>query len=180
MNLWSVTDRFIQERKILNNVSPATVKWYEYSLKAFQPVLEAEFEATALLKAAVIRRIGEIQEQGRGNKAVSVNTYLRCLKAFMNWAHEEQIVKEPFKLSWLKEEQKILPTLSPGHIKALVHWKPVHRSGARLHALALTALDTGMRVSQLLGLARLGCGLSEFYASGQRQGQQASTRTNER
>jgi hypothetical protein len=45
MNLWSVTERFIQERTILNNVSPATISWYRYSLKAFQPVLEAEFES---------------------------------------------------------------------------------------------------------------------------------------
>ena len=103
MTLWSITERFIQERTILNNVSPATISWYRYSLKAFQPVLEAEFESMPALKAAVIQRIGELQKLGRGNKAVSVNTYLRCLKAFMKWAKEEQIVKELFKLSWLKE-----------------------------------------------------------------------------
>jgi len=110
MNLWSFTERFIQERKILNNVSPATLAWYRYSLKAFQPVLDAEFEAMTPFKAAVIARIGELQAEGRGNKAVSINTYLRCLKAFMNWCYSEEIVKERFKLSWLKEEDKILAT----------------------------------------------------------------------
>ena len=55
---------------------------------------------------------------------VSVNTYLRCLKAFMAWAHEEQIVKEPFKLTWLKEEQKILATLSSEAIKNLINARP--------------------------------------------------------
>src|SRR5438034_9289641 len=154
MNLWSFTERFVQERKILFNVSPATLQWYRYSLKAFQPVLEAEFEATATFKAAVVQRIGELQAEGRGNKAVSVNTYLRCLKAFMAWAHEEQIVKEPFKLTWLKEEQKILSTFTPEHIRKLVHWKPIKRSDMRLHALALTALDTGLRVNELLCLTR--------------------------
>lgn len=53
MNLWSSTDRFIQERQILFNVSSATVKWYEYSLKAFKPVLEADFEPGPPLKAAI-------------------------------------------------------------------------------------------------------------------------------
>jgi integrase/recombinase XerD len=105
-------------------------------------------------ETAAIKRIGELQAQGRGNKAVSVNTYLRCLKAFMNWCHEEQIVKEPFKLAWLKEEQKILATFSSQQIYRLVHWKPIHRSEARLHTVALTALDTGLRVSELLGLTR--------------------------
>jgi integrase/recombinase XerD len=154
MQLSTFTERFIQERKILFNVSPATLQWYRYSLKAFQPVLEAEFEAIGPFKTAVIARIAELQQQGRANKPVSVNTYLRCLKAFMAWAYQEQIVKEPFKLTWLKEEQKILSTFTPEHIRKLIHWKPVKRSDMRLHTLALTALDTGMRVAELLGLSR--------------------------
>ena len=72
MKLWSVVERFIQERRILNNVSPATIQWYQYSLKAFQPVLEAEFESAGALRAAVIQRIGELQSEGRGNKAIHV------------------------------------------------------------------------------------------------------------
>jgi site-specific recombinase XerD len=162
MNLWSVTERFIQERQILNNVSPATIDWYRYSLQAFQPVLEAEFEATGTFKAAVIQRIGELQTQGRGNKAVSVNTYLRCLKAFMAWAHQEQIVKEPFKLAWLREENKILATFTTSHIKALVDWKPVRRSDCRLQTLTLTALDTGMRVEELVSLSRTDVDFQNF------------------
>jgi len=84
MNLWHHTARFIQERRILSNVSQATLSWYQYSLKAFQPALEADFETTAALKHAIICRIGELKSEGRGNKAVSINTYLRCLKAFLN------------------------------------------------------------------------------------------------
>jgi integrase/recombinase XerC len=154
MKLWSVVERCIQERQILNNVSPATIQWYRYSLKAFQPVLEAEFESTKAFKAAVIQRIGELQSEGRGNKAVSVNTYLRCLKAFMAWCYQEQVVTEPFKLAWLKEEEKILATFSKLHVSQLVRWKPVKRSECRLHALTLTALDTGLRVAELLELSR--------------------------
>lgn len=154
MNLWSFTERFVQERKILNNVSPATLDWYRYSLKAFQPVLEAEFESTASLKRAVINRIGQLQTEGRGNKAISVNTYLRCLKAFLNWCHAEEIVKEPFNLSWLKEEQKVLATFNAQHVARLIHWKPVKRSDRRLHVLTLTALDTGLRVAEILNLSR--------------------------
>jgi len=154
MKLADSTDRFIQERRILNNVSPATIQWYRYSLRAFQPVLEAGFESIGLFKAAVIKRIDELQIQGRGNKAVSINTYLRCLKAFMQWCFQEGIVREPFKLAWLIEEEKILATFSQLHIKQLVHWKPVTRSDSRLHTLTLTALDTGIRVAELLNLSR--------------------------
>jgi hypothetical protein len=43
MQLWNFTDRFVRERKILNNVSSATADRYHYSLKAFKPALEAEY-----------------------------------------------------------------------------------------------------------------------------------------
>jgi site-specific recombinase XerD len=154
MQLWTYTDRFIQERRILFNVSPATLSWYQYSLKAFQPALETEFDTIAALKRAVINRIDQLQSQGRGNKAVSINTYLRCLKAFLNWCRQEEIVKEPLKLCWLTEEQKILPTFSHDQISRIVHWKPVQHSQSRLHAIALTALDTGLRVNELVSLLR--------------------------
>lgn len=154
MQLWTFTDRFIRERRTLHNVSPATAEWYHYSLKAFRPVLEVDVESTAELRAAVVSRIEQLREQGRGNKAVSVNTYLRCLKAFLNWCQGERILQEPVKLNWLKEEQKILPTFLPDHIRRFIDWKPATRSGARLRTIILTALDTGMRLNELLSLLR--------------------------
>ena len=44
------------------------------------------------LKADVTFRIEEIQGQGRGNKAVSINTYLRWRKTFLRWAYEEGLL----------------------------------------------------------------------------------------
>ena len=59
MQLWNYTDRFVRERKILNNISAATADWYHYSLKAFKPVLEAEYQSIPELRTAIITRIGE-------------------------------------------------------------------------------------------------------------------------
>lgn len=152
--LASYVEQFIQERRFLKGVSPKTLEWYKYSFKAFAPVLTTSFEASTTLKAGIIKRIGELQQTGRGNKAVSINTYLRCLKTFLLWCHTEGIVKERVKLSWLKEEDKILATFSPEQIKRIVNWKPVRRSDARLHTLVLTAIDTGLRVEELVSLSR--------------------------
>jgi site-specific recombinase XerD len=71
----------------------------------------------------------------------------------MNWCLAKQIVKEPFKLTWLNEEQKILSTFSAEQIKRIVNWKAVKGSEPRLKALVLCALHTGMRVDELLSLA---------------------------
>ncbi|MBK5293424.1 MAG: hypothetical protein JJE04_17340 [Acidobacteriia bacterium] len=37
---------FIQEKKFLKNVSPATLDWYKYSLQAFEPVLKLELNTS--------------------------------------------------------------------------------------------------------------------------------------
>jgi site-specific recombinase XerD len=92
--------------------------------------------------------------QGRGNKAVSINTYLRCLKAFLKWAYEEGVIREPVKLSWLKEEQKVLATLSEAHVRALLGWKPANAAGTRLHCLICLLLDTGLRISEAISLTK--------------------------
>jgi site-specific recombinase XerD len=106
-----------------------------------------------------LKRLSWRKSKNSSTKAVetkpfSVNTYLRCLKAFMAWAYTEEIIEEPFKLTWLKEEQKILPTFTAQDITKFVAWKPIKRADCRLHALTLTALDTGLRVGELLSFKR--------------------------
>jgi site-specific recombinase XerD len=154
ISLLAVTERFIKERQYMKGVSPATVAWYRYSFKAFSPVLERPYQCTTDLRAAIIEQIGRLQTTGRGNRAVSINTYLRCLRAFLRWAHEEQIIKEPVKLSWLKEEEKILATFTPEQIQRIVNRKPVGRNETRIRMVAITAMDTGMRFQELLNLRR--------------------------
>jgi site-specific recombinase XerD len=119
---------------------------YRNSFKAFAPVLQRPHQSTPDLKAAVIERIAQPQTTGRGNKAVSINSYLRCLKTFLRWYHEEQILKELPKLLWLKEEETVLVTFSVEQIARLINRrKPVGRNETRIRMVALTALDTGAR-----------------------------------
>jgi integrase/recombinase XerD len=148
------TERFTKERQYLKGVTPSTLAWYRHSFRAFNAVLEREYCSTSEFKAGIIQRIQELRLEGRGNKAVSINTYLRCLKAFLKWAYEEGLLRESVKLSWLKEEQKVLATLSEAHIRALVGCKPTTRAATRLHCLICLLLDTGMRISEALGLTK--------------------------
>lgn len=154
MVLWQFTHRFIQERKILLNVSPATLQWYKYSLQAFRQVLERD-TTTNELKGLIIARIGELQTEKRGNKAVSINTYLRCLMTFFKWCNDEQILKEPVKLSWLKEEQKVLVTPTVEQMGRIIKWVPATGTERRLKAIILTLVDTGIRIDECLSLRPL-------------------------
>jgi site-specific recombinase XerD len=132
-------EKFLQEKKYLDNVSPKTIILYESCFKAFKDAVDTEEQ--------IKQRIMALRD--RGVSPVTVNTYLRHIKCFYLWQGK------PWKLPWLKEEKKILSTFSPAQVAALIHWKPVGRNNTRVRVAALTALDTGLRVGELLGLTRL-------------------------
>jgi integrase/recombinase XerD len=58
------------------------------------------------------------------------------------------------KLSFLKEEERVLPTYPVEHLKRLIDFKPKGFYQSRLHALILTILDTGLRVEEALRLRK--------------------------
>jgi site-specific recombinase XerD len=134
-------DNFTTELKYLRNVSPKTLELYGHSFHAFP---EDD-------RPSVLKRIAELRD--RGVKPVSVNTYLRCLNAYFMWLHKEH-GKERVRIPKLKEEQKLLATLTSEQIKRIVNGKPVRRNETRARMAALTALSTGLRIQELLNLRR--------------------------
>ena len=78
-----VIEAFIQGRKYLKAVSDKTLAWYKDSFRAFEGALDTE--------AQVKQRIVEIRQCGV--KPVSVNSWLRCVKAYWLWQGKEGSVK---------------------------------------------------------------------------------------
>ena len=138
-----MTDQFIKERMYLKGVSPKTLVWYKDSFKAFNGALDS--------KSAIIDRIAVLRN--RGVKAVSINTWLRCVNAYFMWLHKEH-GKELVRIPRLKEEQKLLQTLSKEHLSHLLSFRPKGRNLVRAHTVALTICDTGLRASEVLGLSK--------------------------
>lgn len=89
-------------------MSPKTIAWYRDSFKAFENALD---------RTAIVERIAELRS--RGVKAVSINTWLRCVNVTWRWLHVEH-GKELIKTPRLKEDSKILETLSEEHLRHLV------------------------------------------------------------
>jgi len=133
-----VTDQFIRERRYLKGVTPKTEAWYKDSFHAFEGALDT--------LDAIKTRIVELSE--RGVKPVSINTYLRAVKAYCRWRELD------WKIPRLKEEQKILQTLSDVQVRALINFKPKGAYQARGHALMLTVLDTGLRATEALSITK--------------------------
>jgi hypothetical protein len=95
-------EQFIQERVYLKGVSPKTVISYGCAFKAFAGATET--------KPAMMQRICELRE--KGISPISVNCYLRHLKAYLRWMEQEGHSKEPLKVQFPKAEQKSYPERS--------------------------------------------------------------------
>lgn len=137
-----LTELFIRERRYFKNVSPATVEWYEQSFRAFSGAWET--------KQALGQRIADLLTAGI--QPVSVNTYLRCIRAFLRWAYAEGHLSAIFPVPKLKHEEKVIATLRPDQIQRILRARPKNTTERRLHTLALTLMDTGMRIAEALRL----------------------------
>lgn len=130
--------QFIEERKFLQNCTPKTMEWHAHALlKAFGGcTTEADYK----------QRIIELRQ--RGVSAISVNSWVRSVNAYLRWSGAG------FKLSKLKTESKILATFSQDQVTKLLAYHPKSKTMKRAQALAGLLLDTGLRIAEALALRR--------------------------
>jgi integrase/recombinase XerD len=130
-------EEFITERVYLIGVSKKTVDYYRWAFNSWKrhaPSGDPKEWVVNVRKA--------------GASPISVNTYICALNTYWKWSGEGK------HLDYLKEEQKILATLSANHVTSLLRYKAVGTNLLRAHMVALTILDTGLRASEVLGLTK--------------------------
>lgn len=152
MTISELFDQFKTERRYLQNVSPKTLEWYTYSFKPFRASFEGVALAPDSVKQALKRGVASLASSTL--QPTSINDYIRALNAFLRWCHIEGHLSELIKLGYLKEERKVIQTLSPQQVKTLLSWKPHTFAEHRLHALVATLLDCGLRIQEALELGR--------------------------
>jgi integrase/recombinase XerD len=138
--------QFLKERKYLSNVSPATIEWYEQSLHW----LATESPTDAQLKDFVMRM------RAKGLKATACNNRVRAVNVYLKWTGSALRVLK------LKEPQHILPTFSGPQVTRLIESKPRGFYPRRLHLCVLMLLDTGCRISEVLGVRVQDCDLDNL------------------
>jgi site-specific recombinase XerD len=85
----------------------------------------------------------------------SVNCYVRSVRVFFSWLVSEEIIAaHPFeRVKIPKVSKKIMPTFSAPQIQLLLDAMDTgNAQGQRNYTIILTLLDTGLRISELLGL----------------------------
>jgi len=144
--------------------SPATIKWYMPFLARFEDYLERQGFPTSVDR--VDRRhvrsfIGYLQSEAKVPHSgallspATVQGYVRTIKAFFSWLErEEYLATNPLRqLPAPRIPVKVINTFTPEDIAALM--EVARRSDGppfRNLALLLLPLDTGLRVSELVGI----------------------------
>jgi integrase/recombinase XerD len=128
--------QFIRERQYLYNVTPATLAWYQNSLKW----LPTETPTQDDLKDAVVRM------HEKGNKATGCNSAIQAINCYLRWSGST------LKIPHLKAPEFVSPTFSAAQVSQLVNWKPRGFYQRRLHLLTLVLLNTGCRITEALTL----------------------------
>jgi integrase/recombinase XerD len=142
-----------KERVYLKAVTPKTKVWYETAWKAFNAsqaaVADGERQETASISKARLQAF-VVLLRDRGIRPRSVNTYLQALNAFAHWLPEEGHQATLIRVPLLRTEERIIATLSEPQLRNLLAFKPRTIAWHRLHTLASTILDTGIRIDEAL------------------------------
>lgn len=151
MEISKLHELFTKERRYLKNVSVHTQDWYKYSFKAFEPYVARAIgpkELRAALKTAVMAFV----ESNR--KPITINGYIRAFNAFLRWASDEGHISELIRLDFLKQDDRLIETLSEQQVNRLLSWRPKTFAEHRLQVLVYLLLDTGLRISEALSIRR--------------------------
>jgi len=80
--------------------------------------------------------------------------YARSINSYLTWLHEDGHITEPLRIRLLPNPPKPVATFSDADIRQLVMFRPARPTHLRTWTLALTLLDTGLRIAEALGLER--------------------------
>lgn len=150
--------------------SPRTVEWYGRVLRHFGKYLNGVGHSTELrdLTIEVVREFilylqtrqkwethPHIRPQGVPLAAISVQNYVRGLRGFFSWLHREGYTEENVlgQLRPPKAPQKLVDVLTEEEVARILSCLDVDTaSGSRDMAMAITFLDSGLRLSELVGI----------------------------
>lgn len=140
---------FLADRQ-LRGLSPRSVEWYQLQLGKLLQGLED----TPLPELQLATLRGRLAEMAGSRKPSTMNTYIRSLKALLNWLVEEEfeVGIDPRKLKLMKVPKRLPPAFSPEQIRALLAQPDSSWIGRRDRCLISLLLDTGIRVSECIGI----------------------------
>jgi len=144
--------------------SPRTITWYSDFLGRFVEYLKSSGfpkDAQLITKEHIKSYVFHLQTQvvnahnGMPLSPATIQGYVRSIKAFFAWAdREEYLPSNPTaKIPVPKAPIKVIPTFTEEHVSSLItECRNDNGTSQRNLTIILLLLDTGVRVSELVGL----------------------------
>ena len=161
--------------------SPRTVDWYKNVLRYFQSYLK-EQDQSEMLGDITLQTVKEFivylqtRERWHGHpnppskggtlSAISVNNYVRGIRAFFSWLHREGYTDENILASLRppKAPLKLVNVLTDEEISVILNCMDSDTaSGCRDMAMVIAFLDCGVRLSELANLRFQDAHVEEGY-----------------
>lgn len=146
MTLDQLFENFIQEKQYIQNCAPKTIRYFRQCYKAFRRIVQEEEMSKQTTTHFVI--LARQQNMSVG----CLNSYIKGINSFLDWLHKSEITTERLRIKLLKQERKILRSLTDDELRRILSFKPKSFSEKRIHALAIALMDTGCRVDELLSI----------------------------
>lgn len=161
--------------------SPATIYWYSRVLTYFSDYLNKHNLSSNLenLDLLTVREFilylqtrkkweghPYVPKPGGNLAAISVQTYVRALRAFFSWLYRERYTEENIlaDLKPPKAPQKLVKVLADDEVrKILACLDHDTATGCRDTAIVITLLDTGLRLSELTNLKMTDAQIDQGY-----------------
>ncbi|QAS51834.1 tyrosine-type recombinase/integrase [Halobacillus litoralis] len=135
----------------LRNLRPATIEYYKNEFHATKKMLKKDLVDIKQedIEAFIVRSKTQIS-------ITTINTRLRALRAFYNYLKKNKLIStNPMKnIKLLRDRQKVIETLDNQEIEKLVTIMRNDRTfvSFRNEVILLVFLDTGIRLSELVGI----------------------------
>jgi integrase/recombinase XerD len=144
---------FLQRCKI-KNLSPSTIHYYEGHFKRFDRFISTK--GITMLKDITKNVVNDyiVQMKADLENPISVNTYLRCLRAVLYFCMKLQYIHE-FKIELLKTEKKVKETYTDAELKLLLkkpNLKDCSFTEYRDWVMVNFLLGTSVRLSTLMNI----------------------------
>jgi site-specific recombinase XerD len=155
--------------------SPRTVEWYTSFLDRFHGFLERNNRPTDVnrLDRSHIREFirylqveARVPHTGTHLSTATIQAYIRVLKAFFSWAIREEYVRSnPMAtIAMPKSATKVINTFTDEQVTKLTDvCLTSNGNGHRNLSILLLSLDSGLRVSELVGIELDDINLREGY-----------------
>lgn len=169
MDIVHTIEYYISDCEI-RGLTPPTILWYRQRLTLFASKL-AEFASVTQLEEVTIAHLRQFVQvlmnthanvnhprkptQDRMLSPFTVRGYVRALKVFFNWCHQEDLIgsNPSARLVQPKAPDYLIATFTVEHVeKMLAVCDQTTPGGFRDYVILLVFLDTGMRISELCGL----------------------------